>query len=143
MAVRFNERVAANNPLTVRQSAYRAHHSTETAVIAVHDGIARKSIAMVKLVFLSFLILTPSTVRFSLTSLNIVSRLRVWCSSGISPNWLIELRLSCVCVCVCVFVCVYGCVCICVWVCVCARVCMCVVYVCMSVCLVGGSQENG
>ena len=31
----------ANILLPVRQSAYRAHHSTETAVIAVHNDIAR------------------------------------------------------------------------------------------------------
>ena len=41
VAVRFNEHAYAHNLLPVRQSACRAHHSTETAVIAVHNDIAR------------------------------------------------------------------------------------------------------
>ena len=43
VAVSFNEHEDANNLLPVRQSAYRAHHSTETAVIAVHNDIARNA----------------------------------------------------------------------------------------------------
>ena len=40
VAVSFNEHADAKNLLPVRQSAYRAHHSTETVVIAVHNDIA-------------------------------------------------------------------------------------------------------
>ena len=40
MAVRFNEHADANNLLPISQSAYRAHHSTKTAVIAVQNDIA-------------------------------------------------------------------------------------------------------
>ena len=41
VAVRFNEHVEAYNLLPSRQSAYRAHYSTETAVIDVHNRIVR------------------------------------------------------------------------------------------------------
>ena len=41
VAVRFSQHVEANNLLPCRQSAYRAHHSTETAVVAVHDELVR------------------------------------------------------------------------------------------------------
>ena len=41
VAVRINEHVEAYNLLPSRQSAYRAHHSTETAVIDVHNRIVR------------------------------------------------------------------------------------------------------
>ena len=39
VAARFNEHVESHNLLPSRQSAYRAHHSTETAVIDVHNRI--------------------------------------------------------------------------------------------------------
>ena len=41
VAVRFNGHVEAYTLLPSRQSAYRAHHSTETAVIDVHNRIVR------------------------------------------------------------------------------------------------------
>ena len=41
VAARFNEHVESHNVLPSRQSAYRAHHSTETAVIDVHNSIVR------------------------------------------------------------------------------------------------------
>ena len=37
VAVRFNEHVEAYNQLPSCQSAYREHHSTETAVIDIHN----------------------------------------------------------------------------------------------------------
>ena len=37
MAAHFHEHVETHNPLLSRQLAYRAHHSTETAVIDVHN----------------------------------------------------------------------------------------------------------
>ena len=39
VAVRFNEHVEANKLLLKYQSAYRANHSTETAVTAIHNDI--------------------------------------------------------------------------------------------------------
>ena len=42
VAVRFNEHMEAYNLLLSRQSAYRSHHSTETAVIDVHNRIVHK-----------------------------------------------------------------------------------------------------
>lgn len=41
IAARFAEHVEAEHLLPSHQSAYRAHHSTETAVIAVHDELVR------------------------------------------------------------------------------------------------------
>jgi Reverse transcriptase (RNA-dependent DNA polymerase) len=41
VAARFSQHVEAHHLLPCRQSAYRAHHSTETAVIAVHDELVR------------------------------------------------------------------------------------------------------
>ena len=41
MATRFNEHADANDLLPLRQSAYRAHHSTETAVSDVHNRLVR------------------------------------------------------------------------------------------------------
>ena len=41
VAARFDEHVETHNLLPSRQSAYRAHHSTETAVIDVHNRIVR------------------------------------------------------------------------------------------------------
>ena len=41
VAIRFNEHVEAYNLLASRQSAYHAHHSTEIAVIDVHNRIVR------------------------------------------------------------------------------------------------------
>ena len=41
VTIRFNEHVEAYNLLPSRQSAFRAHHSTETAVIDVHNRIVR------------------------------------------------------------------------------------------------------
>ena len=42
IAACFSEHVEENNLLPSRQSAYRPYHSTETAVMAVHDEIVRK-----------------------------------------------------------------------------------------------------
>ena len=41
VTARFNEHVETHNLLSSRQSAYRTHHSTETAVIDVHNRIIR------------------------------------------------------------------------------------------------------
>lgn len=41
VAVRFSEHAEAQHLLPRRQSAYRAVHSTETAVTAVHDDLVR------------------------------------------------------------------------------------------------------
>ena len=41
VAARFNEHVESHNLLPSRQLVYRAHHSTETAVIDVHNRIVR------------------------------------------------------------------------------------------------------
>ena len=41
VAVRINEHLEAYNLLPSRKSAYRAHHSAETAVIDVHNRIVR------------------------------------------------------------------------------------------------------
>jgi len=38
---RFSEHIDAEHLRPSRQSAYRAHHSTETAVTAVHDELVR------------------------------------------------------------------------------------------------------
>jgi len=41
VAARFSEHVIAEHILPSRQTAYRAHHTTETAVTAVHDELMR------------------------------------------------------------------------------------------------------
>ena len=38
---RFRAHVSDHSLFTVRQSAYRAFHSTETAILAVHNGLVR------------------------------------------------------------------------------------------------------
>ena len=44
VVARFNEHTQLHHLMPSRQSAYRANHSTETAVIAVHDSIVRATI---------------------------------------------------------------------------------------------------
>ena len=41
VAARFSEHIETERLLPSRQSAYRAHHSTETAITAVHDELVR------------------------------------------------------------------------------------------------------
>ena len=41
VAARFNENADAHDLLPLRQSAYRAHHSTETAVTGVNNRLVR------------------------------------------------------------------------------------------------------
>ena len=41
VATRFNEHAYARDLLPLRQSAFRAHHSTETAVTDVHNRLVR------------------------------------------------------------------------------------------------------
>ena len=54
VAVRLYEDADANNLLPVRQSAYRTRHSTETRSSPYTMTLHETSIALVKLVFLSF-----------------------------------------------------------------------------------------
>jgi len=42
VAALFSEHVDAEHLLLFRQSVYQAHHSTETAVTAVHDQLVQK-----------------------------------------------------------------------------------------------------
>ena len=41
IAARFSDHVEAEHLLPSRQSAYRTNHSTETAIVAVHDELVR------------------------------------------------------------------------------------------------------
>ena len=41
MATRFNDHADAHDLLPLRQSAYRSHHSTQTAVTEVHNRLVR------------------------------------------------------------------------------------------------------
>ena len=42
VAARFSEQVEAERLFPSHQSAYRAHHSTETAITAIHDELVGK-----------------------------------------------------------------------------------------------------